>query len=412
MKHKLSIYSLIFIAIFFSCANDQPLAPEAIKGKIVGIVKPFGIKAQVKLIQGTAIDSVTADSASGYFIIRNVTPGVYNLDFSALNYGRQALSNIIVYEGKTTATPNVTLKPFPEQLGSIFPADYTQDFPVNSTVTIGFTELMNHSSVQSNLTISPTVAGKYEWEIRPSGSVLHFTPEIEFASNTSYLIQLSRQAKTFSADTLAFDVVSHFHTEGFKLVSTTPPDQATYISPQTEIFLVFNTMVDRQTFDDAFSVEPLTLGNFRWYDAWRVSFQPGYYLASDTEYRIYNLENVADLYGTPLSGKSEFTFRTEPLRVTSYYPLNGATQISRTTSIVVTFNTAVDQAATENSFSIVPRPSNWSFKWNDVTQLVYQGTSPLDANTLYAVTIQDTLCADQWQNPLPRDFTFLFKTGN
>ena len=412
MRYKFSIYSLIAILIFLNCNNDEPLAPEAIKGKIVGIVKPFGIRAQVKLIQGTSIDSVVADSASGYFIIRNVTPGIYNLEFSAPNYGRQQLSDIIVYEGKTTATPDVVLKPFPEQLGSVFPADLTQDFPVTATITVEFAVLMNHTSVQSNFSISPDVAGRYEWEIRPSGSVLHFTPEIEFATSTSYTIRLDHHAQTFTGDTLAFDVVSHFHTEGFRLVSTTPPDQATYISPQTEIFLIFNTMVDRQSLDNAFSVEPLTLGNLRWYDAWRVSFQPGYYLASNTEYRIHNLENVNDVYGTPLSEKSEFTFRTEPLRVTSYYPLNGATQISRTSSIVITFNTAVDQAATESAFSIVPQPNGWSFKWNDVTQLVFQGTSPLEANTLYAVTIQDTLCTDQWQNPLPMDFSFLFKTGN
>ncbi len=412
MKYRFSIFSLIIIAILLACTDDQPLAPESIKGKIVGIVKPFGIKPQVNLLQGTLVKSTVADSLNGYYSLTNISPGVYNLEFTAPNYGRQLLSTIIVYEGKTTATPDVTLKPLPEQIVSIFPADRTQDFSVNGTIAIEFSEIMNHSSVQSNLSISPAINGKYEWEILPSGSVLRITPEIEFQSNTSYQITLNHLAETSSGDTLAFDVVSHFRTEGFKLASSAPQDLSTFISPQTEIFMTFNTMVDRQSLEDNFAIDPLTLGNFRWYDAWRVAFQPGYYLQSNTEYKIYNLNYVSDIYGTYLSGKVEFSFRTEPLRVTSYFPLNGATQVSRTTSITITFNTAVDQTATENAFSIVPKPSGWAIKWNDVTQLVYQGSTPLQANTLYAVTIQDTVCTDQWQNPLPADFKILFKTGN
>ena len=412
MKLKISLFSLMLLAFILSCSNDQPLAPEAIKGKIVGIVKPLGIMPKVELLQGALVDSTTADSLTGYFEFINVKPGVYNLQFSAQNYGNQVLDNVIVYEGRVTATPDVMLKPLPEQIVSIFPADRTQDFSVNGTIAIEFSQIMNHSSVAANFSISPPVNGSIQWEIRPSGSIMRFTPEIEFQSNTSYTITLTHLAETASGDTLAFDVISHFHTENFKLVSSNPPDLATFVSPQTEIFLSFNTMVDRLSLEENFAIEPLTLGNFHWYDAWRVSFQPGYYLESNTEYRIYNLQYVSDIYGNFVSSKNSFTFTTEPLHVTSYFPLNGATQVSRTSSIVITFNTAVDQTATENAFSMVPNPSGWSIKWNDVTQLVYQGSTPLQANTLYAVTIQDTVCTDQWKNPLLSDFTFLFKTGD
>ena len=412
MKSKfLFLMIVIILSGFIYCTEDAPLSPILIPGKIVGIVKPTGIKADVALKQGNVTQTTNADSLTGYFEFNRVTPGVYNIEFSAQGYGRQVLNEIIVYENRTTTTPDVILKPLPEQILTITPANGAQSVSVDAPIQIEFCVFMNQASAENNFSISPGINGYFRWDNNPDGSTMYFYPETQYATNKTYSFSLNHRAKTIYGDTLSFDVSSFFTTESFKLIATIPEDQSSYISPQTEIYLTFNSQVNRRSLEDSIKFYPILMGDFRWLDARRVAFKPGFYLASNSDYLIYNLDQVKDIYGSFLSGRNSFSFRTEPLRVVSNYPSNGATHVSRSTSIIITFNTAVNQTAVESSFSIVPKPENWYFQWTDLTRLQYTGTTPLSPNTLYSVTLQDTICVDKWQNPLPADFRFLFQTG-
>lgn len=398
--------------LLLTCAEEQPLSPTGYSGKIVGVVKPVGNRALVELKQGLVLQTTQADSATGYFELTNVTAGVYNLEFSADQFGRQVINEIIVYERLTTTVPDIILKPLPEQILTISPATGATLVAVNSPICIEFAYQMNQPSVENNFLIYPLVYGYFEWENFSNSSTCYFYPLDQYETNETYAFTLTKQARTIYGDTLTFAITSYFKTEGLKLISTIPTNQANYISPQTGIYLTFNSNMNRQSVEDSLHFSPALTGNFKWLDSKRISVQPGDLLASNTQYIIYNLNEVSDIYNTRFTGRDSFFFTTEPLKIASNYPANGATQISRSSPIIITFNTYVNQESVENSFSINPMPASWYFVWTDLTRFQFEGTTQLLANTVYTLVIHDMACMDYWGNPLLSEYRSIFRTAN
>lgn len=407
---KLNLIFLLIIIVFLFCADETPYFPEDVPGSIVGLVKNQGVIVQVNLFQGKLIQSVNSDSLTGYFEIKNVDSGVYNLEFIANNFGRYVLNEVIVYAGKTTATADIYLKPLPEQILFINPADNVSNISVDFPIEIEFSSQMNQSSVEENFSLQPSVDGYFEWINSANQHKIIFRPTDQYATDQTYKIQLYKNAETIFGDTLAFSVSSLFTTESVKIVSTIPEDNATYISPQTEIYIAFNSRMDREATESKIVLSPETAGVFRWLDSRKVFFRPGGFLASNTEYEIIIFPGAADIYGSFFLTGHTIKFKTEPLTVISHYPSNGATSVNRSNPIVITFNTFINKTKAEGSFSINPSVEGWRFQWSDLTRFQYSGSTKLQANTKYTVTI-DSTCSDYWDNKILSNFSFEFLTG-
>lgn len=404
---------LLFILLLFlltSCTGEQAYSPQDRPGKIAGLVKPEGIEVQVELFQGTLLQTTAPDS-SGYFVLDSVFAGIYNLEFSASNYGRQILNEVTVNPGQVTTIRDIHLKPYPEQITSFIPVSGEQDFALTAPIQVQFSTLMDHNSVENSFSLAPAVSGRFAWEIISGNSKLSFYPDDQYISNCYYVINLTTDTKTSNGKPLSFKFESYFKTEGVKIVSTIPENDASFIAPQTWIYVYFNSRMDHQSVEQSFSITPVKMGNFKWFDSRRVSFQPGSYLASNTSYIITISSDAKDIYGNLLEQEKVFTFETEPLRITSNFPTNGATAVSRSTPITITFNTNVNQDLAERAFLLSPAISGWNFQWSDFTRFQYTGSTKLQANTFYTVTI-DTTCSDAWGNLLPLDYSFIFKTGD
>lgn len=96
--------------------------------------------------------------------------------------------------------------------------------------------------------------------------------------------------------------------------------------------------------------------------------------------------------------------------VTTTNPADGATNVSVTANVSVTFSQAMNQAATEAAFSSVPAIT-CAFSWNPAsTVLTCTPTSDLGTNTAYAVTIAAT-AESAGGTPLGSPFAFGFTTG-
>jgi hypothetical protein len=404
----------LFISIVFlliGCTGEQPYSPQSKPGKIAGLVKPEQIKAQVDLFQGKLIQSTFADSITGYFVLDSVFAGSYNLEFSANHYGRQTLSEVTVNPGQVTTIPDIHLKPYPEQIMTFTPVSNAQNFPLTAPIQIQFSTLMDHHSVENNFSVTPAVAGRFAWEIVSGNSKLSFYPNDQYISNYFYMIKLTTEAKTSDGKPLSFTFESSFITEGVKIMSTIPENDASFISPQSWIYIYFNSRMDHQSVEQGFAISPIKMGNFKWFDSRQVSFQPGSFLASNTLYTITLSSEIKDIYGSALQQEQIFAFETELLRITSSYPANGATAVSRSNPITITFNTYVNQDLAQSAFSISPVASDWNFQWSDLTRFQYTGSTKLQANTFYTVTV-DTTCSDAWGNLLPSNYSFIFKTGD
>ena len=410
LAHTIKFYLLLIVFLVVGCTQEQPYVPQNEPGKIVGVVKTAGKIVQIDLCQGILIRTVFSDS-SGYFVIDSVFAGIYNLEFSAEKYGRQVLNEVTVYPGQVTTIPDISLKPYPEQIMTFTPVNGEQDFPLTAPLQIQFANLMDHQSVENNFSLTPDVNGRFVWEILSGSSKMSFYPDDQYFPNYYYVMKLKTGAKTSYNDSLSFTFESHFKTEGVKITSTIPENKATFISPQTGIYVYFNSIMDHQSVEQSFSITPTKMGNFKWFDPRRVCFQPGSYLASNTQYLITITSDAKDTYGNSLQQQELFTFKTEPLRITSNYPTNGSTSINRLSSITITFNTYVNQDSAQKAFSLSPPVPDWILQWSDLTRFQYTGSTALEANQFYTVTI-DTNCSDAWGNFLPSKYSFIFKTGN
>jgi len=404
------LYLSLLVFLLIGCTEEQPYAPQDRPGKIVGRVKPEGIIAQVELYQGTLIQTTFSDS-SGYFEMDSVSAGIYNLEIFSKSHGRQVLNGVTVFAGQVTTVADIQLRPYPEQVLTFIPVNGEPSFPLTAPIQIQFSTLMDYSSVENNFLLDPSVNGRFGWEIVSGNSKLSFYPTDQYVSNCYYMIKITTEATTSAGIPLSLNFVSYFTTEGAKVTSSIPENEATFISPQTGIYIYFNSRMDRQSVEQNFSITPPKMGNFKWFDSRRVCFQPGSYLASQTLYTITIGSDAKDVFENLLQEATTVKFETEPLRITSSYPANGATLVSRSVPITITFNTLVNQDLAQQAFVLSPAIAGWDFQWSDLTRFQYSGTAKLEANTFYTVTI-DTTCSDAWGNLLPSNYSFIFKTGN
>lgn len=400
-----------FMILFqLACTEEQPFFPQNLPGRIVGKVKPEGIRAVIELYQGRLIRTTACDS-SGFFSLDSLAAGIYNLEIFAQNYGRKVINQLAVHSGQTTTIPDVQLQPYPEQILSFIPVSGATNFPLTAPIQIQFATLMDHSSVERNFRLTPATQGHFNWQIVSGNSHLSFFPDDQFQSKTVYTFLLTTEARTSSGKHLPFDFTGYFTTEGVRVTSTIPENDASFVSPQTDIFISFNSRMDRASVEQNFMIQPTKLGNFKWLDSRRFIFQPGSYLASNTRYIVIVGNEAKDVFGNFLQQQTATVFKTEPLRISYNFPENGATGVSRSGPIVIGFNTLVDQQSAQQAFTLSPAVEGWAFQWNDLTRFQYSGTARLQANTFYMVTI-DTTCTDAWKNRLPSNYRFVFKTGN
>lgn len=279
-------------------------------------------------------------------------------------------------------------------------------------IELRFNSEMDRSATQSAISIDPPLECTYEWN-PPSPSpqhgcaikLIHYLP---FRADTQYAIVIDESAKDANGFNLKKPDTINFSTEGVKIRYSHPPNGILNVPTyHTSINLKFNTWIDERSLEEAFSVYPVVNGVFHFYSD-GITFQPGSPLRTNTKYTVSISQAVTDIYGTGLSEPYSFSFTTEPLKIHSTSPINGATLVDTTTSISIYFNTYMDKEKTENAFSITPSVEG-SFKWYSFETLRFQPDGYLQANTTYTVKV-DTTAQDIHGGKLPYPYQFSFST--
>lgn len=80
-------------------------------GEVEGAVLPLEAKAVVRISDGNGFNAVALPNRDGRYKIRGLNEGTYNVSFEGIApYINQAISNVVIYKGKTTKLEPVTLK--------------------------------------------------------------------------------------------------------------------------------------------------------------------------------------------------------------------------------------------------------------------------------------------------------------
>jgi len=398
------IYTIILI---IGCSIKEPISVKHERGSIVGIVHPIEIEAIVIAEQGIVDVAKTKTDTTGYFGLKNLKGGIYNLIVTAPSYGKYVKTGIIVYENGVTAIEDVYLKPMPEQIVEINPRNGASDHPLKKALEIIFAGSMDELSVEKAFHISPDLNGKITWS--SNSKYFSFMPKPQFRANTEYKVDISTDAKTIYGDTLSFGYTFSFQTEDVVVVRTNPYNGAKGVNTGSNLTIEFNSAMDKNSVENAISIQPDILGDFIWNSDESVVFNPGTYMLTQTTYVIAIDTTAVDIFGSQLSKSHILTFETEPLSIVSYYPQNGATHVNIGTHVVISFNSEMDQNSVGNAFSISPNVEG-SIIWDNYYQFRFKPATGFANNIQYEIQV-NVSCRDKGGKNLPRNFKMVFTTA-
>ncbi len=305
-------------------------------------------------------------------------------------------------------------------ISKISPASGSANLSNNSEIQIVFSEDMNPRTVEKSIkvldfsdgiTISP-ISGNFAYSIKPTTS---------WPVDKTLTFEVSNSATDVSGKPLSKTYYFNLHFSNIlsPSLSYTPLDSQVAISSDSKLIFNFSVAMATNTVESNFSISPTIPLNFSWtadnktlqiYPSsgnWISGKEYSWNLASKATDLTNGLRLVQDYF-------SKFKINdTSPPALFDSEPKSNASNVSRNTSIVLTFTEEVSKSSFESALQIYPTPSSTpSFIWTPDgkrVQVTYQ-TGLLD-NTKYSITLNTSL-KDIAGNPVTQDIEFSFTTGD
>jgi predicted RNA-binding protein with TRAM domain len=185
------------------------------------------------------------------------------------------------------------------------------------TVLIDFNTDMNAQSVNSAFKMVDSelneVTGNHAW---PWASRMEFRPHSALATSEKHTVTIDTSARDARGARLLEPYRFSFTTQPLLIVSTSPSNKQTWVSPFATIRIAFNTDMDMESVVSAFqmvdSEQNDVVGHFVWPDPGWLQFQPDPPLAPGETYTITIAASAADMYGKTLGAPYTFWFKTQP----------------------------------------------------------------------------------------------------
>jgi hypothetical protein len=152
----------------------------------------------------------------------------------------------------------------------------------------------------------------------PSENVMTIYTGGPYLSDTTITVTISESAKDKDGTPLSKPFSFWFRTAPLQITSTTPTNAQLYIASNQNITVNFNSYIDKDSYQAAFSITPAISGSFVYGSGYsstdpnQVTFIPSSAYQPNTKYTILILSSVKDLYGVPMKKSFTFSFVTRP----------------------------------------------------------------------------------------------------
>lgn len=159
------------------------------------------------------------------------------------------------------------------------------------------------------------------------------------------------------------------------------------------------------------TLAPVVQGKGEWLNTSTYVFRPDR-LQPSTRYTV-TVNPVSDLVGTRLGAPQSFSFTTIYPDVARRRPLDGATMVSATQPISVTFNQAMSQAEAQAAFSLRAdggTPIQGAFRWSG-NDMLFVPSQPLARSTRYTAAIKAGAKDAAGREALRADTAWSFQTA-
>lgn len=289
----------------------------------------------------------------------------------------------------------------------------------NSSLAITFSEAIDPSTVtNATIVLADTTGGVpvnlTSLSYDATNRIVTMTPA-PLTGGHSYTAQVTTNVRDLAGNRVASPYIWSFTTAGPDVsvptvTSTSPLDAATGVGTNASIAMTFSEPMDAASVQAAFSLNPPTPGTMTYFGKTAV-FRPTALLNTSTTYTATLAASAKDLAGIAMGVAKTWTFftgagpDTSKPTVTSVSPAVGATGVSRTADITVTF----DKAVHPNIFGNIDGHATdvtVDYTTNTVTM---KPANPLQALTVYPFVIQ---VRDLSGNLMAAPYPWSFTTGN
>lgn len=223
---------------------------------------------------------------------------------------------------------------------------------ITTSIEVEFSEPVETDSAEAALRIEPAVPGSASW----SGSTLIFTPDEPLELEAAYEVRVEpgvvdRAGNRMSDPSDGFA----FRTAGRPTVAEAEPaDGAEDVPVDGPLVLVFSTLMDTASVEQALRIEPAIAHELRW-SGERLEIVPLEPLAPDETYTISIGQDAADIAGVAIGEPVRIGFRTvvPGLAVEALVPADGSDGIAPATAIAILFDRTVDPASVDEEQLVI-----------------------------------------------------------
>jgi hypothetical protein len=189
--------------------------------------------------------------------------------------------------------------------------------PLNSGgISVTFPRRMNPATTEAATYITPSMNKTILW---PDENVMTIYTGGPYLSDTTITVSIDRSAKDKDGIALGETFSFWFRTAPLQVTSTYPTNAQLYVATSQYVTLTFNSYVDRNSVQAAFSITPQVSGSFVYgsgssysNEPSQVTFVPSSALQPNTKYTVVLTPSVNDLYGVSMKNGCTFSFMTRP----------------------------------------------------------------------------------------------------
>jgi hypothetical protein len=439
MKHLFGhLCFLLPIVAIVSCGEGpQIVFPQEDQiARITGNVQPRQSGATVYLEDVEIIDSTIIDSSTGRFTFDSVRYGDYRLRVKATGYG--VYTSRIALDDRYYSVSTIYLDNQPSQIYYVFPypdqvigsssirSDDERFTEPMAVIFLYFKEPMDSLSVAQALTITPAV--RYTFGSWVATSSYYYTqlfiPVTDFFAHGRISFTIDTTARTLYGERLDFRYTFSYSPDTSNLTITRikqfigtvyPRDSSTLMNTTDSVRIIFSASMNKASIEQRLSLTPSTLFSVSWDTVGSVSrmtIVPSQPMRADTNY-VVAIDSGFQTMGGSAGIAFSMGFVTRPLALSFCTPMNGQVSVSRTDTLFLTFNTAVDVATVLDHVSIIPAVDSLAVALpNPVAPAssIALTHAPYMADILYTVTL-DSVLSDVYGKTMGKTVTLSFRTG-
>lgn len=196
------------------------------------------------------------------------------------------------------------------------------------------------------------------------------------AQNTSYTLTVNQGSAIYDFNSknvinkteLKVAKTIQFKTVPNPTISNSSPNGSN-VDPSSPIEITFNEEMDKTSVEKNFSISPRVSGEFSWANSKTLKFYPSNSLTKGTEYIVKLSPGIASKVGGVVENEIWFDFGIiGQVKVSSYSPSQGTTNVSPNNPIEFTFDQDIDHDFAQSKFISSPK-ANGNFTWRGNTMI-------------------------------------------